>query len=343
MHPLIGNEQLQITGTHAYIVAGALGSGRGRLIELIATTALCANSGANTRNMPCGVCPHCKKMEHHSHPDFQTFGWQKPLTVEQVRELRKAVFVRPNEANYTINVIYQADLLLQGGQNALLKILEEPPKHAIFILVTGESGDLLETIQSRCRKLTLRPVKFPQAVAYLSQRYPNHPDIQGLAVRCGGILGKAVAEIEPKKKTEEATSHPQAELFHQAKKGKQKLPVKKEPAPVLEQDKVQDISNKIAINMINKQELPLLESCISLEKLDKATLLQIFDQLKIILSKHLLTNKTPHLFHCLSLVGEVETGIHSNVGGAQLIGWLTAGTMRMPKGGNNDRNNLSSL
>lgn len=324
MKPLLGNENLQITGTHAYIVAGDTGSGRARLIEHIATAALCQEKS------PCGVCSHCVKMEHQTHPDFQTYGLEKSLTVEQVRDLRKNVLVRPNEANYAVHVIYQADKLLVGGQNALLKILEEPPSHGIFILVTEESGDVLETILSRCRKLTLRPLSLTQTVAYLQNRFPTHPDIQGLAERCGGFLGKAIEEVEPKKS---APQQDTAEQFHMGVKKRTKLPSKKEKAPPLADDKLQEVATKIAKNMMNRQELPLLESCLTLEKLDKSTLLQILDQMKVIISEKLITHKDPHLYHCLKLTTEVETAVYSNVGGGQLIGWLTAATMKSSKGG----------
>ena len=132
--------------SHAYIVSGGLA-------EKLAMAAVCSGSAGEK---PCGKCHNCDKASRNIHPDI--FVVDKPadkrdIIVEQIRELKKDVIVVPNEAAKKAYIINAADLMNRNAQNAFLRILEEPPKHAVFILRTDTPAMLLPTIRSRCVEL----------------------------------------------------------------------------------------------------------------------------------------------------------------------------------------------
>lgn len=336
---LVGNEavnnRLRGTLSHAYLIAGQEGSGRSIVIETLARKALCQN--VTTDRLPCGNCNACKKMNHHSHPDYKTYGWEKPLSAEQVRDLKKQVHVRPNDGSRAVFVLYRADQLHQGNQNILLKTLEEPPSHGIFILVSGESGGVIETIQSRCQLLVLRPVPEELLLAYLKQRYPNGIGLEDVAKRSGGVLGKSLLELEPERRLNmnqvKEETHPQAEEFHLGKTGRRKPVPKKEVPPPMENRDLVERAEKIVDAMVKQQELRLLESAIALEKLDKGNLLAVLELISEQLSQYVLREKKRHIYQCIYLVEEILQAVERNVGGAQVVGWLTAGSVVGKKGG----------
>ncbi len=162
---LLGNQRLksqlaqQQGGTglsHAYIIAGRPGSGRHALVTALAAAALCREGGVNA---PCGQCAQCKKVFSGHHPDLIVAGEEKPLLVDQVRELRSDVYIRPNEGIRKVYVLWNSDKMKDSPQNALLKILEEGPSYALFILVADNPGGILETLRSRSETLQLAPTE----------------------------------------------------------------------------------------------------------------------------------------------------------------------------------------
>lgn len=139
--------------SHAYIVSGPAGPAGDRAKRLAA--ALLCSSDAHR---PCGVCRDCVKLSRGSHPDLitvrrQTDSAGKPrreIYVEQVREIVDGVHILPNEARKKVYVIKEADAMNPSAQNALLKLLEEPPEFVALILLCGNIDALLETVRSRC-------------------------------------------------------------------------------------------------------------------------------------------------------------------------------------------------
>jgi DNA polymerase-3 subunit delta' len=105
----------------------------------------------------CDTCPSCRKIDQDKHADIQ---WIRPesksrvITIDQMRDLMQTIFLKPTEAAYKVAVIVGADRLNPQAANAFLKTLEEPPSRSILILLTTEPGRILETIVSRCLRLT---------------------------------------------------------------------------------------------------------------------------------------------------------------------------------------------
>jgi len=117
--------------------------------------------GARDGGRPCRCCAHCDKASRHIHPDISVVGKLEDkliVTVDQVRELKKDVHVIPNEADKKAYIINDADKMNMNAQNAILRILEEPPSFAVFILCTENPAALLPTVRSRCVELKSRAI-----------------------------------------------------------------------------------------------------------------------------------------------------------------------------------------
>lgn len=194
---LLGNEQLKEnlqrsiqSGhiSHFYLISGPAGSGRHTLARLLAAAILCREA-----EKPCGHCNPCRKVLADNHPDFITITdpEHKNVAVKLIREMREDVFIRPNESDHKIYFLPQE--LGTEGQNALLKILEEPPAYGVFILLTDNPEKLLPTVRSRCTELSLRPLPPKALRTALMRDFPkaSAEDLEGAAIRSGGFLGQA--------------------------------------------------------------------------------------------------------------------------------------------------------
>lgn len=184
--------------SHAYILCGPVGSGRHTLAGLLSRAMLCE---APLSRRPCGSCGPCKKVLRGIHPDVAVIsgpGEGKPIAVDQVRALRTDAYIRPNEGKRKIYWLEGADQMNPSAQNAMLKLLEEGPAYASFLLLAENPGGLLQTIRSRCEQLTLAPVPLGECLLWLKGRYPQkpEPELQKAAEDCQGILGRAVERLE---------------------------------------------------------------------------------------------------------------------------------------------------
>lgn len=142
--------------SHAYIISGPAGAGKHVLAHLLAAGMLCTSSGEK----PCGRCAPCLKVQKGLHPDVSVVTGPemgKPITVDQARALRADAWIRPNEGERKVYILEGADQMNASAQNALLKLLEEGPRFAAFLLLARNAGALLETVRSRCEVLDLRP------------------------------------------------------------------------------------------------------------------------------------------------------------------------------------------
>ena len=141
---------------HAYIVTGADAKTRLRAGKLLAQAAVCQAK----RGVPCGVCRDCVKAKRDIHPDIEIVRREKENaghTVDTMRALRARAAVLPNEAKRGVHIIDDADFMNIQAQNAMLKVLEEPPEHAVFVLLADNPQRLLETVRSRCETVSLNP------------------------------------------------------------------------------------------------------------------------------------------------------------------------------------------
>ncbi len=158
---------------HAYIISGPTGSGRHTLARLLAAAMVCTSDSGGR---PCGKCSPCKKIIAGIHPDFEIISGPeegKPITVDQIRALRSDAYIRPNEGDRKIYLLEGADQMNASAQNAMLKLLEEGPGYAVFLLLAENGGGLLQTVRSRCEELVLSPVSVVQCQSWLKDRFPQ--------------------------------------------------------------------------------------------------------------------------------------------------------------------------
>ena len=193
--------------SHFYLISGPEGSGKHTLARLLTAAILCREE-----NKPCGKCGPCRKALEGNHPDVITVDdpEHKTVAVKLVREAREDVFIRPNEADHKI-YIFPQELGIEG-QNTLLKILEEPPKYGVFILMTDNPDKLLPTVRSRCTELALQALDEDTLCRALAREFPDRSaeDLRAAAVRSGGWLGQARLLVS------EGSTAPQMESFVQA-------------------------------------------------------------------------------------------------------------------------------
>lgn len=191
--------------SHFYLISGPNGAGKKTLARLLAAAILCKGE-----DKPCLSCPACRKVMADTHPDLITVTdpEHKNVAVKLIRQMRDDLFIRPNEADKKIYLLPQ-DLGIEG-QNALLKILEEPPAYGVFLLLSDNPEKLLPTVRSRSTELALTAL--PQTVlrGQLQQQFPNAQteDIDAAISRSGGYLGQAKALLE-----EGSVTDPQVEAF----------------------------------------------------------------------------------------------------------------------------------
>ena len=208
---LLGNEQLkknlQVSLekgriSHFYLISGPEGSGKHTLARLLAAAILCRSA-----EKPCLACNACRKVMGDTHPDFITVvdTEHKYIPVDMVREIRDDVFVRPNEAEKKIYLFAQ-ELRIEG-QNALLKILEEPPSYGVFMLLTDNPEKLLPTVRSRCTELRLQGMAPELLTGELRRRFPetDPQTLEAAVERSGGYLGQALELLQQDRAVSEQT------------------------------------------------------------------------------------------------------------------------------------------
>ena len=183
---------------HALLIEGPAGCGKKTFARQVAQGALCA---ADRELRPCGVCRHCAKVEKDIHPDLLCFGGEggaRSFHIDVVRALRQAAFVRPNEAQAKAMLIQDVHTMSPQAQNALLKIIEEPPRGVVFVLTCENKAALLETILSRVAVIELAIPSVEQCAARLEKLRPGSEEGQRkkAAGSAGGNVGKALSLLE---------------------------------------------------------------------------------------------------------------------------------------------------
>lgn len=178
--------------SHAYVIQGEKGSGKGLLAELFAMAIQCEKDYSE----PCMECESCTKAIRGNHPDIITVHHEKPDTIG-VEEIRKQVVddisIRPFSYPHKVYIIHDASKMTVQAQNALLKTLEEPPEYAVIILTADNADALLPTVRSRCVILNMRPVCDGDVASYL-MRELKMPDYQAeiYAALARGNIGRAI-------------------------------------------------------------------------------------------------------------------------------------------------------
>lgn len=148
---------------HAYLFCGPRGTGKTSIAKIFAKMLNCESE----ENAPCGKCHNCIEFQNGSHPDIIEIDAASNNGVEEVRNLIEKVKYAPIEGKYKVYIIDEVHMMSTGAFNALLKTIEEPPEHVIFIFATTEPHKVLPTIISRCQRFDFNKVSIADMVERL--------------------------------------------------------------------------------------------------------------------------------------------------------------------------------
>lgn len=290
----VGNERvkqqltfLQMSGRmpHAIVIEGDEGLGKRTLAREIALNLFC-----KSENPPCRSCPQCSKVLKGYHPDifeYSATGGARSFHVDVVRDVKDNVYVQPNEADYKVYILGNCQCMSENAQNALLKVLEEPPSYAVFILTTNSKSALLETVLSRSVVLSLEGVNEKIGADYICAKDENvnYEDALRAVSLWGGNIGKAIESL-----------------------GDSKL------------SKISSIANDICNSLLQNNEYELLKACLAFER-DRETLVSALTMLKTIFRDALLYAPDSDI---ISGQREIVVRLASNLSRQKIINLINA-------------------
>jgi DNA polymerase-3 subunit delta' len=186
--------------THSWLFTGPPGSGRSNAAVAFAAALLCEKGG-------CATCINCRSVIDGSHADIELIRTEGlSIKVDEVRELITRTSWSPSVGNYRVVVIEDADRLTESAANALLKVIEEPGARTVWLLCAPTLTDVIPTIRSRCRHLTLRTPSIKAVTQLLIDRDGIEPKMAEFAANAAqGHIGRAryLATNEEARKTRE--------------------------------------------------------------------------------------------------------------------------------------------
>ncbi|HEX2362392.1 MAG TPA: DNA polymerase III subunit delta', partial [Jiangellaceae bacterium] len=185
---LTGDSTAGAAMTHAWLFTGPPGSGRSVVARAFAAALECPNGG-------CGNCAECRDVRNRTHPDVAdvvTDGLS--IKIKQIRDLVPRAALRPSRGRWQIIVVEDADRLGEDAADAILLSVEEPPPRTIWMLCAPTPEDIVATIRSRCRVVTLRTPPYDQVADHLVRTVGASPELAAFAARAAqGHIGRARA------------------------------------------------------------------------------------------------------------------------------------------------------
>jgi DNA polymerase-3 subunit gamma/tau len=200
---------------HAYLFAGPRGTGKTTTARLLAKAVNCLADDLNDR--PCDDCDHCEAVNKGRFLDLIEIDAASNTSVDDVRDLREKINFSPNRGLYKVYIIDEVHMLSTAAFNALLKTLEEPPPHAIFILATTEVHKIPATVLSRCQRHEFRRIPVTAIVDHLGRMVAEEnleiePEALNLLARqATGSLRDAISLLDQLASTGERITLAQAE------------------------------------------------------------------------------------------------------------------------------------
>lgn len=185
---------------HAYLFAGPRGTGKTTMARLLAKSVNCTQDDLSQR--PCNVCEPCQAVNEGRFWDLIEIDAASNTSVDDVRALRDKINFAPNQGRYKVYIIDEVHMLSTAAFNALLKTLEEPPPHAIFILATTDAHKIPATVLSRCQRHEFRLIPVAEMVEYLSKKAVEEnllieaDALRAVVRQSGGCLRDAISLLD---------------------------------------------------------------------------------------------------------------------------------------------------
>lgn len=176
---------------HAYLFTGPTAVGKFIVARTFAASLLCPRGG-------CGECDVCRRVMEEKHPDVTVI---RPdglvIPVDAIREMRLDAFKKPSEGSHRVYIIKSADRMKEEAYSTLLKVLEEPPRNVVFVLVSSNPDAVAPTIRSRCQEIRFSNVAGGDLREYLIERRGVSAERADLIARLtGGVLGRALDWVD---------------------------------------------------------------------------------------------------------------------------------------------------
>ena len=155
---------------HGYIFSGHRGIGKTTIARILAMALNCRNevgSAERPTAEPCGICESCEEIRNSNSVDVLEIDAATNRGIDEIRELREAARYRPSRDRYKVYILDEAHQITDAAFNALLKTLEEPPEHVVFMMATTEPENIPQTIRSRCQHYSFHAVRFDDILAQL--------------------------------------------------------------------------------------------------------------------------------------------------------------------------------
>ena len=213
---LYGNEDLKRrlgaavssrTLPHALLICGPEGSGKFTLAKEIAAAINCTARDDAGSSLPCGRCNNCRRIHEGIFPDVKILerdGSKATVSVEQTRDFREDMFLSPTESDHKVYILKDTEVMTTAAQNALLKVIEEPPENTYIFLLTADQDKILTTIKSRAQFVQMQSFSPREVIDYLTSSPIHRETVSGIdgerieeaALASLGVIGGALSLLD---------------------------------------------------------------------------------------------------------------------------------------------------